>query len=152
MNKYAELSAHHQKEVDAFPIGAAFSKKQFTEMMEKWGLDPDKDVDKIYRLPVSGCYIRKSDNKAFTEMMDRHALEKQEFFAADTTGERGGHFYQALLYELENHEYCVTYDPEPALNALGFSVEEIETNAALYNALNAATADIAKAHEEMYSR
>lgn len=142
MNKYVELSARHQKEVDAFPIGAAFSKKQFAEMMKNWGLDPDKDVDKIYRLPVSGCYIRKSDNKAFTEMMDRHAQEMRAFFAADTTGERGGHFYQALLYELENHEYCVTYDPEPALNALGFSVEEIETNAALYNALNAATADI----------
>lgn len=142
MNKYTELSARHQKEVDAFPIRAAFSKKQFAEMMKNWGLDPDKDVDKIYKLPVSGCYIRKSDDAAFTEMMNRHAREMQEFFAADTTGERGGNFYQALRYELENHEYCVTYDPEPALRALGFSFEDIETNAALYNALNAATADI----------
>lgn len=149
MNKYNELRNRHQKEVDIFPIGAAFSKKQFVEMMTKWGLDPDKDVDKIYRLPISGCFIRKSDNKAFTEMMDRHAQEMQEFFAADTTGDRGGHFYQALRYELENHEYCVTYDPEPALSALGFSVEGIETNAALYNALNAATADVIKTYEEM---
>ena len=35
---YSQMSFRHQKEVDEFPIGAAFSNKQFEEMMQKWGL------------------------------------------------------------------------------------------------------------------
>ena len=35
---YEELKAKHQAEVNAFPLGACFSKAQFEEMMS--GLDP----------------------------------------------------------------------------------------------------------------
>ena len=34
MNKYNELREKHQKEVNDFPIGFAFSDKQFEEQMQ----------------------------------------------------------------------------------------------------------------------
>ena len=45
MNKYAELRSRQQKEVNALPLGFAFSNRQFEEMMKGWGLDPEKDLD-----------------------------------------------------------------------------------------------------------
>ena len=54
MNRYAELCQRHQQEVNALPIGFAFGNRQFEEMMQGWGLDPEKDLDKIYRLGSTG--------------------------------------------------------------------------------------------------
>lgn len=48
-------------------LGFAFSDKQFDEMMGKWGLDPEKDLDKIYRIPGGG-FIQKKDHKHFHEV------------------------------------------------------------------------------------
>ena len=43
---YEELKNKHEQEMNAFPLGACFSQKQFEEMMQKWGLTID-DTDKI---------------------------------------------------------------------------------------------------------
>lgn len=43
MESYRELRDRQQKEFNELPLGFAFSDKQFDEMMEKWGLDPEKD-------------------------------------------------------------------------------------------------------------
>lgn len=51
MESYRELRDRQQKEFNELPLGFAFSDKQFDEMMKKWGLDPEKDLDKIYRIP-----------------------------------------------------------------------------------------------------
>ena len=53
MNQYRELLQKHQQEVNVLPIRYAFGEQQFREMMNAWGLDPEKDLDKIYRLGVS---------------------------------------------------------------------------------------------------
>lgn len=45
MESYRELRDRQQKEFNELPLGFAFSDKQFDEMMEKWGLDPEKDLD-----------------------------------------------------------------------------------------------------------
>ena len=50
MNQYRELLQKHQQEVNVLPIRYAFGEQQFREMMNAWGLDPEKDLDKIYRL------------------------------------------------------------------------------------------------------
>ena len=63
MNTYEQLKSKHQKEMDAFSLGAAFSNKQFKEMMQKWGLTVD-DTDKICSIGA-GCFIRKTDKKPF---------------------------------------------------------------------------------------
>ena len=115
---YKELKATHQKEMNEFPLGAAFSKEQFKEMMEKWGLT-ENDTDKIYSIGM-GCFIRKSDAKAFDELMTRFSLEEKAFRKAKRKA------IDQFYYELGNHEYCITHDLEPTLRACGISVEDFE--------------------------
>lgn len=47
----------------------------------------------------------------------------EEAIAGDKTGE--GFIYQMFLYELNNHEYGYTGDTEEALDALGYTAEEV---------------------------
>lgn len=123
-NQYQILKNKQQKEFNAFPMGAAFSQQQFAEMMAKWDLLPT-DTDKILHIG-SGCYIRKTDREAFHKLVDRLDREKQEAIAADTTGD--GIIKDMFLYELANHEYCITYDLEDTMDALGLTVDEINAD------------------------
>lgn len=59
MESYRELRDRQQKEFNELPLGFAFSDKQFDEMMGKWGLDPEKDLDKIYRIRAVDSSRRK---------------------------------------------------------------------------------------------
>ena len=131
MNKYAELKAKHQAEVDAFPFGFAFNQKQFEEMMEKWGLTTD-DTDKIYSIGGGG-YVRKSDAEAMEKMFARHELERK---MARKHG--GDYLFEMFNYELANHEYSYTGELDDTLDALGLTLEEIEANPAMDEALTRA--------------
>lgn len=133
-NQYQVLKDRQQKEFNAFPMGAAFSQKQFDEMMAKWGLLPT-DTDKILHIG-GGCYIRKTDREVFHELVDRLDREKQEAIAADTTGD--GIIKDMFLYELANHEYCITYDLKDTLEALGLTVDEINADPRLLRGLEKA--------------
>lgn len=127
METYAEMSNRHQEEVNAFPIGAAFSNEQFVEMMKKWGYRANQK-----NLIVSlgcGCFIRRSDLHAYTEMMMRHKRERKKAIRADVTGE--GFIYQMFVDEMANHEYGYTGDLEDTLEAVGFTLEEIANSPAL---------------------
>ena len=121
-------------------MGAAFSQKQFDEMMAKWGLLPT-DTDKILHIG-GGCYIRKTDREAFHELVDRLDREKQEAIAADTTSD--GIIKDMFLYELANHEYCITYDLEDTLNAVGLTVDEINADKRLLRGLEKALSQYLK--------
>ncbi len=123
MNAYTELKKKHQADIDAFPMFFAFSQKQFEEGMEKLGLEPT-DTDKIYKLGRTGGFYRKSDSEALHGMFARHVKEEADAIAADPTGD--GYIYQMFNYELANHEYGYTRDPEPTLDALGMTMEQIE--------------------------
>lgn len=101
MNTYKQLKDRQQKETDAFSLGAAFSKQQFADMMQEWGLTVD-DTDKIISIGA-GCFIRKSDKEAFFNMLKRHNKEMQDAIAEDKTGD--GFIYDMFYYELANHEY-----------------------------------------------
>jgi hypothetical protein len=101
MNTYKQLKDRQQKEMDAFPLGAAFSKQQFADMMQEWGFTVD-DTDKIISIGA-GCFIRKSDKEAFFNMLKRHDKEMQDAIAEDKTGD--GFIYDMFYYELANHEY-----------------------------------------------
>ena len=132
MSKYTELKSRHQAEVNAFPLGFAFSEKQFNEMMEKWGLTPD-DTDKIYHIGMGG-YVRKSDADAMHEMFERHAAEHEAAMQDDE------YLFSMFNYELANHEYCVTYDVTDALDALGLTLEEVNADPRMASALKRAIA------------
>ena len=134
MNTYEEMKNRQQKEFDAFPMGAAFSNKQFEEMMQKWGLTV-KDTDKICSIG-GGCYIRKTDKESFCSLINRLTSEKENAIAADLTGD--GFIFDMFVYELANHEYCITYDLEDTLDALSLTAEEINADKRLTHGLNKA--------------
>lgn len=100
MNKYAELRNRQQKEFNALPLGFAFGDKQFEEMMKKWGLDPEKDLDKIYSVGYGG-YIQKKDAELLHKTRERHDAEMEAAIEADKTGRN--FIYQMFLYDLDNH-------------------------------------------------
>ena len=68
--------------------------------------------------------------------MDRLDREKKEAIAADTTGD--GIIKDMFLYELANHEYCITYDLEDTLDALALTVDEINADPRLLHGLEKA--------------
>ena len=132
--KYLELKQKQEKEVNEFPLGFAFSKEQFEEMMEKFGLDKN-DTDKIYSLG-GGCYVKKSDAEAMDKMSLRHKEERENAIDDNKTGT--GYVYEMFAYELANHEYCITYDLEETLDSLGLTIDEINNNKNLLNGLKKA--------------
>lgn len=71
-------------------------------MMEGWGLNPEKDTDKLYRIPGGG-FIQKKDHALISETTERHQAELQAAIEADKTGV--GFIYEMFLFELDNHEF-----------------------------------------------
>lgn len=141
-NRYAILRKKQQEEFNKLPLGFAFSNEQFAEMMKGWGLDPDKDTDKIYRIPGGG-FVQKKDHTLLHETMDRHQKEIEESIEADVDGT--GFVYEMFLYEMDNHEYGYTGDLEDTLEALGMTIEEIDGSEKL-------KAGLEKAKKEVWGR
>lgn len=142
MNRYAELCQRHKKEVNALPIGFAFSTAQFSKMMRGWGLDPEKDLDKIYRLSGTGGYYKKADAQLIWDTFSRHEAEREVAIAEDKTGE--GFIYEMFLYELDNHEYGYTMDTEDALDALGYTADEVLADPRLKRGIEKAVTEICR--------
>lgn len=135
MSKYAELRSRQQQAVNDLPLGFAFSNEQFAEMMKKWGLDPEKDLDKIYGIPGGG-YIQKKDYPKMQEVYKKNNEELEEAIAGDETGD--GFIFSMFLYELRNHEYGYTGDYEDTLDALGYTMEQVQADERLKHGLEKA--------------
>lgn len=119
MNKYVELKNKLQKEFDEFPFGFAFSQEQFEKMKEELGVKENNELISI----GAGGYIRKSDEKALDDLINGKELRMKEAIDQDKTGE--GFIKDMFLYELANHEYCITYELEDTLNALDLTYEDV---------------------------
>lgn len=132
MNKYMELKNKIQKEVDEFPIGFAFSNEQFEKMKEELGVKEDSELLSI----GAGGFIRKTDKEAFHELFNNKAKRFDEAIAEDKTGE--GFIKDMFLYELANHEYCITYDLEDTLYALDLTYDEVMNDERLLRGLTLA--------------
>lgn len=130
-NTYKEMKRIHHEEFNKFPLGAAFSNEQFNEMMKKWGLDPDKDCDKIYSIGC-GCFIRKCDAKAYDEILTRFANEEKQFRKTMKKA------VDQFVNELANHEYIITHDIEPTLDACGIGLDEYAKSPFLQEAMKKA--------------
>lgn len=119
MNKYAELKNKLQKEFDEFPFGFAFSNEQFERMKEELGVKEDSELLSI----GAGGFIRKTDEKALDELINGKEKRMKDAIASDPTGE--GFIKDMFLYELANHEYCITYDLRDTLEALDLTINEV---------------------------
>lgn len=119
MENYQDLKIRHQGEVSDFEgIFFAFNNEQFSEGMQKVGLTIE-DKKQIFSLGAGG-YIRKDRSSAFSAMFKRHAEER----ATRKLEEK--FLFDSLVYELQNHEFCITLDTAEALNALGYNKEDID--------------------------
>ena len=144
MNAYAELKARQQQEFNALPLGFAFNDKQFTEMMVKWSLEPDKDIDKILSIGFGG-FVQKKDADKLHEVRERHDLEMSEAIAADKTGE--GFVADMFCEELLNHEYGYTREFVETLDALGFTARQVVDTPNLKRGLEKAVERIEREEE-----
>ena len=142
MNQYRELLQKHQQEVNVLPIRYAFGEQQFREMMNAWGLDPEKDLDKIYRLGRTGGYYKKTDAQLIHDTFSRHDAELQAAIAEDKTGE--GFIYEMFLCELDNHEYGYTMDTEETLDTLGYTADEVLADPRLKRGIEKAVTEICR--------
>ena len=134
---YRELKERQQQEVNAFPMFAAFSEKQFDEGMQRLKIKSRKNVLSI----GAGVFIRKDDRDAFVSMMKRHTDEVKQACAADQTGD--GFIFDMFYSCLADHEYSYTRDLADGIAATPFTIDEINANAALLHGLSKA----AKAQE-----
>lgn len=141
MNKYAELRARQQQEFNSLPLGFAFSDKQFREAMQTWGLDPEKDLDKICSIGYGG-FIQKKDAGLLHTTTARHEAELSAAIAEDRTGD--GFIRDMFRYELDNHEYSYTMDLSDTLDALGYTAEDINADERLRHGLERACTEILK--------
>lgn len=121
MENYTELKARHSKEFGEFEgVFFAFSNEQLAEGMVKIGLAAD-DYKSIVPIGAGG-YLRKDRVTAFKELFARQNTERKELKKNESK------LIEALVYELSNHEYCISGDPLPALEALGLTLESVPQN------------------------
>jgi hypothetical protein len=131
---YQELKERQQGEINAFPLLFAFNNKQLQEGCDRLGVvEPETELYSI----GAGGYVRRADSERFHALVDRldeelQAAIKDPAFLLD-----------ALIYELENHEYCYTGNPAPALNALGLTLAQVKKSKQLQDTLNAAIKAVA---------
>lgn len=121
IESYQQQKQRHSKEFGELEgIFWAFDNKQFAEGMEKIGLKVN-DTNLIYSIGGGG-YILKSKKDDLSALFKRHAEERKNRLKDEQK------LIEALAYELNNHEYIITYDPTDALNALGLKKEDIDQN------------------------
>lgn len=135
MNAYAEMKSRHQERINALPLKFAFGMNQFREMMESWGLT-ENDTDRIYKMGGTGGFYLREDSKLIFTTLEENEIEMQAAIRNDLDG--SGFVKDMFRYELANHEYCITYDLEPTLDALGLSVDDVNASPALLNGLRIA--------------
>lgn len=115
---YLEQKKRHQDEFGAFEgIFFAFSNEQLREGMEKLGLAHD-DYKSIVSLGAGG-FIRKDRVQEFRDLRNRHDAERKQLRKEEKL------LIDGLVYELGNHEYCITHNPSDALERFGFTLETV---------------------------
>ena len=120
METYTEQKKRHQEEINVFDgLFFAFNNEQFQEGLDKVGVKKEDAKEKIYSIGAGG-YILKTQSPAFHAMFKRQGQERKDL-KKDTKK-----LFEALVYELRNHEYCITYDTADALETLGLTKEEID--------------------------
>ena len=132
-NEYLKAKQERRMQAGAFPLAFAFSQKQLHEGLAKLGATLDEVVS-----IGNGGFVRKADAPAFSEMLIESALKHDAAIHRSKGRTDGGYLFEGLVYELGNHEFCITGCPEDALQALGITAKELETDDAIATTLRAA--------------
>jgi len=118
METYEQLKKRHSDEFGAFEgLFFAFNNSQLSDGMRELGL-PEDDYKSIVSIG-SGGYLRKDRRDSFKELFARHEQELKQLRRDEKR------LIAAIVYELGNHEFCITGDPTDALAALGLTRETV---------------------------
>ena len=133
-NPYGIVRNKHQEEFNRFTKDKAFfafSDEQFLEGIKGMGMTLEEAKKNLASLGY-GMFVPKKYLKEYRSMDNRHFNQSKMFMS------NPDYAYAAFLYELVNHEYGYTYDPEDAVMSLGYSLDEVERNPVLREALHRA--------------
>lgn len=99
-----------------------------------------KEVKEKYQKQIiPGYFIRKSDVEDFKQI----SINKQNEIKTLYNGYKGYRFAKSMFkYELNNQEYCITYNLTDTLEALNLTLEEIKNNKNLRIGLKLALKEI----------
>lgn len=117
-NSYAEMLEFNRQEVEAFPLFYAFTDEALEEGMQRLGVDSFEEICKV----GWATFVRKSDFNTYAEMIEQQQARKEEALKDPLF------LKNALIYELFNHEYAYTLEPDEAVEALGFQMRDVENN------------------------
>lgn len=110
METHLEQKKRHQHEFGSFDgIFFAFSNEQMKEGIEKHGVNENNKIVSI----GAGAFVLKNRLQEFKDLVARHEQERKQLRKDEKQ------LVSAIVYELQNHEYCITGDPDDALDALG---------------------------------
>lgn len=111
--KYCDFREKQTKELNDFPIFFAFNEEQFKKGKQKLNAIDNNELLSI----GGGGFIRKEDKENFNNLFSKITDELKEYL------KNNDNLLDAMEYELANHEYCVNYDHETTLDALGLSFD-----------------------------
>ena len=135
METYQKLKARHENEVNALPLGFAFSEEQFEEMKLKLGV---KENNELYRLGSTGGILRKVDSELIHGTFKRHAEERRKAIFTET-GINTEYVQSMFYYEMCNHEFGINWDGKAeVLSACDLNEKQLNSIPELNQAWNAA--------------
>ena len=117
---YHDLKENQSEEFNHFSMMFAFDDKQLIKGLKKLNVRKDEMKAKLLKLPGGG-FMRKNDRKAFRDMNVRHKDELADAMQDDEF------LIKAIEYELGNHEYIITYDPEATIECLSLDMADKRT-------------------------
>ena len=127
--RYYEIKQKNQKKYDDFINNygfVAFDNGQFEDGKNKLNVKDNKELVRVY----AGLFLLKEKVDALNGLMVKLDKELKEKLLNDKVLLK-----DAFIYELANHEYCITYDIDDAIDALPFTLQEIKENELLKNTL-----------------
>lgn len=116
MNKetYQEMKKRQREEVNRLPIYWAFGDKQYQELLQKLNKTDEEIQEECFG--IFGGLAFKKDKEFIIKTLIRHDKEMTETLKNDNE-----FLKNALIYELGNHEYIITYNTSDTFRALGLS-------------------------------
>jgi len=116
LESYQGQKTRHSEELSAFDgLFFAFSNAQLDEGLAK----VKAEKSEIMSIGAGG-FVRKDQAKDFVSLMKRHGIERKELRKNTKI------LVDAIVYELWNHEYCITGDPADALAVLDLTVDSVD--------------------------